>query len=143
MSKSVSEWCGVRLKAESPSMRQTQVVTYGVDGVLAERLRELAQLKRFRLRETSQLSACANLVQASPPSALVLVLGHDLERELALLELVHASVPGTATIVIGETDNPVLAGLAWELGATFVLFPPTPVEWLGDLLGSILAEAGP
>jgi hypothetical protein len=124
-------------------MQQTQVVTHGVDGVLAERLRELAQAKRFRLRETSQQSACANLLQSSPPSVFVLVLGRDLERELGLLEQVHTSLPGTATIVIGEADNPVLAGLAWELGATFVLFPPTPVEWIGDLLGRMLPEAGP
>jgi DNA-binding NtrC family response regulator len=124
-------------------MRQTQVITHGVDGALAERMRELAQTKRFRLRETSQLSACANLVQSSPPSVLVLGLGRDLERELALLEKVHASSPGTATIVIGEADNAILAGLAWELGATFVLFPPTPVEWLGDLLGKMLAGEGP
>ena len=124
-------------------MRQIQVITHGVDGVLAERLRELAQMKRFRLRETSQLSACVNLLQSSPPSVLILVLGRDLERELTLLENVHASLPGTATIVIGETNNPVLAVLAWELGATFVLFPPTPVEWLSDLLASMLAEAGP
>jgi hypothetical protein len=38
-------------------VQQSQVVTYGIDGVLAERLRELAQAQRFWLRETSQLSA--------------------------------------------------------------------------------------
>ncbi len=122
-------------------MQHAQVLAHGVDSVLAERLRELAQAKRFRLRETSQLSACANLLQLSPPSVFVLILGRDLERELALLELAHTSLPATATIVIGEADNPVLAGLAWEMGATFVLFPPTPQEWLGDLLTSMLAEA--
>jgi DNA-binding NtrC family response regulator len=132
-----------RMSAATPeeatrNMRQAQVVTHGVDGALAERLRELAQTKGFRLRETSQLSACANLLDSSSPSVLVVVLGRDLERELALLELAHASMPRTATIVIGEADHPVLAGLAWELGATFVLFPPMPVEWLGDLLENML-----
>src|ERR1700722_16842515 len=107
-------------------MQQTQVVTYGLHDVLAERLRELAQARRFWLRETSQFAACRNLVQTAPPSVFVLVLGRDVERELALLEQMHACQPGTATIVVGETDNPALAGLAWELGATFALFPPLP-----------------
>src|SRR5437764_10321840 len=100
-------------------MHQTQVLTYGIEGVLAERLRELAQTKRFWLRETSQFAACRSVVQASPPSVFVLVLGRDLPRELTLLEEVHASLPGTAVIVVGEADNPVLAGLAWDLGGTF------------------------
>jgi DNA-binding NtrC family response regulator len=120
-------------------MQQALVVTYGVDSILVQRLRELAQARRFRLRETSQLTACQGLVHASSPSVLVLMLGRDLERELALLERVHATLPKTAIIVIGDTDNPVLAGLAWDLGASFVLFAPMPTEWLADLVGRMLA----
>lgn len=124
-------------------MQQTEVLTYGIDGALAERLRELAQARRFWLRETSQFSACQNLLATSPPSVLILVLGRDLERELALLERVHACLPGTATIVVGEADNPALAGLAWELGATFALFPPTPAETLVGLITSLLPVSMP
>jgi DNA-binding NarL/FixJ family response regulator len=114
-------------------MQQTQILTYGVDGVLGERLRELAQTRRVWLRETSQLAACRNLLHALP-GVFVLGLGRDLENELALLELAHAALPGTAIIVIGEADNPALAGLAWELGATFAIFPPTPMETISDIL---------
>jgi DNA-binding NtrC family response regulator len=124
-------------------MQQTQVLTFGVHGVLAERLRELAQERRFWLRETSQVAACRNLVQSSPPSVFVLALGRDLERELVLLEQVHACVPTTATIVVGETDHPALAGLAWELGATFVLFPPTAVEMITEMVGRLLPGRAP
>jgi DNA-binding NarL/FixJ family response regulator len=119
------------------TMQQTQVLTYGIDGVVAERLRELAQAQRFRLRETSQLSACLNLAQTSP-SVFVLALGRDLERELALLEQVASTLPGTPTIVVGDTDNPALAGLAWDLGATFALFPPTPGERITEIVASLL-----
>jgi hypothetical protein len=119
-------------------MHQTQIVTYGVEGVLAERLRDLAQTRRCWLRETNQLAACQNLLQSSPPSVFIVRLGRDLERELTLLERVHASLPATATIVIGEADNPVLAGLVWELGATFALFPPTPVEVVTEVVVRIL-----
>jgi DNA-binding NtrC family response regulator len=124
-------------------MHQTQVLTYGIVGVLAERLRELAQAQRFWLRETSQFSACQNLVQTSPPSVFVLVLGRDLERELSLLEQVHTCAPGTPVLVVGETDNPALAGLAWELGATFALFPPTPVDRIMELVVRLLPGSTP
>ena len=124
-------------------MQQTQVLTYGMHGVLAERLREMAQTRRFWLRETSQFSACQNLVQSSPPSVFVLVLGRNLERELALLEQVHACMPGTPTIVVGDADHPSLVGLAWELGATFALFPPTSVELITELVARFLPAAQP
>jgi DNA-binding NarL/FixJ family response regulator len=124
-------------------MHQTQIVTYGVEGVLAERLKELAQARRCWLRETNQLAACQNLVQTSPPSVFILRLGRDLERELAMLERVHACLPATAIVVIGEADNPVLAGLVWELGATFALFPPMPVEMITDVVSSILSGEKP
>jgi hypothetical protein len=122
-------------------MQQTQVVTYGVDGILAEHLRELAQARRLRLRETSQIAACQNLLESAAPSVFVLVLGRDLGRELALLELAHACLPATAAIVVGESDHPALAGLTWELGAAFAAFPPTPIERVPELLSQILAEA--
>ncbi len=119
-------------------MQQTQVLTFGIAGVLAEQLREQAQRQRFWLRETSQLSACRNLLISSLPGVLILVLGRAVEQELALLEEVHACVPGTRVIAVGETDNPALAGLAWELGAAFVLFPPTPMEMITELVERLL-----
>lgn len=124
-------------------MQQTQVITYGIDGVLAERLRELAQSRRIWLRETSQFGACRDLVFESPPSVFLLMLGKDLERELALVEQVHVCLPGTQTIVVGETDHPALAGLAWDLGANYVLFPPTPVEMIAEVIVKMLPESAP
>jgi DNA-binding NarL/FixJ family response regulator len=124
-------------------MQQSQVVTYGIEGKLAERLRELAETHRLALRETSLLSACRNMVQSSPPSLLILRLGSHLERELALLEQVHACLPKTAVIVLGEADNPVLAGLVWELGATFALFPPAPMEQIVEVILRLLPENAP
>src|SRR6185369_4363489 len=122
-------------------MQQAQIVTYGIDGPVALRLRELAQERRFRLRETSQVSAFHNLVQSTAPPIAVLVVGRDLERELTLLEQIRATLPATAVIVVGETDNPTLAGLAWDLGATFVLFPPTAPEAIGDVVVRLLEVA--
>ncbi len=122
-------------------MQQAQIVTYGIDGVLAERLREFTQARRIWLRETSQHAACRNLVNTTAPPIVIIVLGADLERELTLIERVHESVPETAIIAIVETDNPTLAGLAWDLGAAFVLAPPMPIERIIELIERILDEA--
>jgi DNA-binding NarL/FixJ family response regulator len=121
-------------------MQQAQVITHGIEGALAERLRELALAQRFRLRETSQFAACQNLVRAAAPSVLVLRLGSHLDRELAFIEEVHACLPETAVLAIGAADNPVLAGLVWELGATFAVFPPTPAEAILDVITSLLSR---
>ena len=126
-------------------MHQTQIQTYGIDGVLAERLRELAQAKRFWLQakrpKWRRVAVCCN--PRRRPTIFVIVLGRDLERELTLLEEVHACLPGTATIAGGEADNPRLAGLAWEMGATFAVFPPMPVERISDLNVTVLQEPTP
>ena len=124
-------------------MQQAQILTFGIEGPLAQRLREVAEARRCWLRETSQLSACRNLLQSSPMSAFVLLLRHDLDRELALLDEAHACLPGMPIVAVGDTDHPVLAGLAWELGATFVLFPPTPIETISDVMDRILSSEAP
>ena len=99
-------------------MQQAQVLTYGIDGVLAERLRELAQTRRFWLRETSQLPACQNLLQTSPPSVFVLVLGHGYPAassafwyQLALT----STLAGNLTLV-GSVANLIVAEAAAKEG---------------------------
>jgi hypothetical protein len=67
-----------------------------------------------------------------------LKLGQDLDSDLALLERVTVLFPDVATVVVGEYENPVAAGLAWDLGAAFVLFPPLPREMLADVLAGLL-----
>lgn len=121
-------------------MQKTQILTYGIEGVLVEHLRALAQTHRYWLREAGRFAACLSALQTSPPRIFVLRLGRDIARDLALLEQVHACLPATATIVIGEADNPVLAGLAWELGATFALFPPMPVERVTEVIQRLARE---
>ncbi len=120
-------------------MQQTQILTFGLTGIAIESLRELATSRRIWLRETSHAEACQNLLQEGP-TVFIVQLGRDLERELSLVELAHECSPRSATIVIGETDNAALAGLAWEIGAAYVLFPPTPVERLAEIVTFMLRE---
>jgi DNA-binding response OmpR family regulator len=105
-------------------MRYPQVLVYENDGRLAELLRRESESRRWSLREPRRQESCLRLLARGGPSVLVLKVGADLTREFTLLERVAWLYPEAAVVVVSDTENPALAGLAWDLGASFVLFPP-------------------
>jgi hypothetical protein len=122
-------------------MRYPQLLVYESDGRIAElfrRQRQEEKSRRFALREPRGQESCLRLLRRGGTSALILKVGKDLVRELTLLERVTWLCPETAVIVAGDTENAVLAELAWDLGARFVLFPPLPREWLPALVDGFL-----
>ncbi|MCI0457737.1 MAG: hypothetical protein L0Z62_12265 [Gemmataceae bacterium] len=121
-------------------MRYPQVLVYETDGLLAGLLRRAEKSRAWSLREPRRLESCLRLLRRGGPSVLVLKLGRDLEQELALLERVHARFPETATVVVGDLDYPQLAGLAWDLGAAYVVFPPLPRTLLPELVAGLLEK---
>ncbi len=123
-------------------MHHAQLIAYGVEGRLAELLDELARACSLWLREVRHVKTCMNLLRQGA-GVLVLRVGKDLDKELALLEQVTHLFPTTKTIVVGSVDNPALAGLAWDLGAAYVLLPPRPLEMIGEIVGGFLPELKP
>jgi hypothetical protein len=65
-------------------------------------------------------------------------VGHDLEREFALLERAVWLYPDGPAVVVADGDRPDLAGLAWDLGAACVLLPPQPRERLPEIVASLM-----
>jgi DNA-binding NarL/FixJ family response regulator len=120
-------------------MHYPQLLIHETDGQLAAELRELASKKqRWSLREPRQREGCLRLLQHGGPSILVIKVGRDVENELTLLEQVSWLSPETRIVAVSDTANPLLADLAWDLGATFVLFPPQPRERLLELVESLM-----
>lgn len=126
-------------------MRFPQVLIYENDGRIAELLRREERSRQWSLREPRRPESCLRLLRRGGPSVLVLKVGTDLLQELTLLERVHWLYPDTVPVVVGDTANPQVAGLAWDLGASLVLFPPQPryslIELLSRVLEPPLAEA--
>jgi DNA-binding NarL/FixJ family response regulator len=120
-------------------MQQAQILAYGADGALAARLDELARSQGLWLRAVQHVRACRSLLRQGGPAVLVVVLGRDLVQELTLLHEVSLAFPETAAVVIGDTDHPALAALAWDLGARCVLQPPQPVELLPEIVMRLLS----
>jgi hypothetical protein len=121
-------------------MRQAQVVVCETDGRLAELLRERAVAAGWWLRELRHPARVAGVLRQGGAAVVVLKTGRDLEREFAVLERIGRRFPETATVVVGDAEQPALAGLAWDLGARFVLFPPLPREQLPDIVAGLMGE---
>lgn len=126
-------------------MRHPQVLVYENDTRISAMLEEVAREKQWLLRHPRQLSECLALLRRGGPNALVLKVGQHLEFEMTLLERVKVLCPDTAAVVVCETiayDLRELAGVAWELGADYVLFLPQPRNFLPEIVAGLL-QANP
>lgn len=119
-------------------MQHPQILVYESDGVLAGRLQPLARQQKWPLREPRQSESFATLLQREAPTVFVLKLGRNLTAEFELLDRVQWLYPETATVVVGDHADAALAGLAWDLGASYVLFPPQPRERLADVVVALM-----
>src|ERR1700722_5236498 len=107
-------------------MQYPQVLVHERDGRLATLLRAVIEERGLRWpgREPRALAGCRRLLQRGGPAVLVVRGGRDLERELTLLERVAWLRPQTATVFVGDAEHAPLAGVAWDVGASYVLLPP-------------------
>jgi hypothetical protein len=122
-------------------MRLAQLLVYESDGKLAEGLRALSNERGVWLREVRQEKACLSALRRAAAGVLVLKVGRDLGREMALLQSAAWLFPETAVIVVGDADYPGLSALALDLGAHFVLFRQHPLEMLTDIVSHLLPAA--
>jgi hypothetical protein len=115
-----------------------QIVVYEWDGRLAALLRTTAEERRWALREPRQAGACLRLLRRGGPGVLVLRAGRNLEQELGLLERAAWLFPDVPAVLVGDAEQAVLTGLAWDLGARCVLVPPHPRERLPEVVAGLM-----
>lgn len=147
------------------SMRYPQIVVYETDGSLARQLRPLAEKEHWLLREPRQPEACLRLLQCNEPSVLVLKVdpGFDkkptahrgadkgadpvsnadekLFKQYSVLESVHSLYPDSPVVAVMQTADAELDGLAWDLGASYVLDPQQPRERLPEIVAGLMQAA--
>ena len=121
-------------------MRIPQIVVYEKDGRLKLQLAELAEQRRWALRETRQPDSCLAHLSQGGSAVVVIKAGRDLERELGLLERVVWLYPEAAVVIVGDGDRPHWAGAAWDLGAAYVLLPPQPPERLSEIVAGLMGD---
>jgi hypothetical protein len=114
------------------------------DGRLAGILRPFAEVHRWQLREEQHEDDVLKWLARGRPGVLVLRLGRDLEREVALLARATWALPDADVVVVAEGDNGRLAGLAWDMNASFVLTPPSARDDLPEIVvGLMQLKRGP
>lgn len=122
-------------------MNYPRVVVYERDGRLAQLLRQPVQERGWALREPRQTETCLRELAGGSPTVFVLKVGAKLEQELSILERTSWLEPETRTVVVGDVEHESLADLAWDLGASYVLFPPLPREWLAEIVSRLMERA--
>ena len=124
-------------------MRHPQVVVYESDGWLAGQLEELAGENAWLLRQSRDPGACVNLLAQGGPSLLMLKLERNLVGELTLLADLRERAPDCPAVVVSDVkldaeQRLTLAGLAYDLGARCVLFPPLTQTLLEDVVSGLM-----
>jgi DNA-binding NtrC family response regulator len=121
-------------------MHRAQVIVYETDGRITQMLRAHGGAQGWWLRAVRNPERIVSLLHPGDTSVVILKTGRDLEREFAVLERISRAFPETATIVVGDAEQPTVAGLAWDLGARFVLFPPMPREQLPEIVTKLMGR---
>ena len=122
-------------------MRSPQIVVYESERWAAELLRATAEIWQWALRELRDEAAIVRALHQGGPSVLAFEVGGDLKRELALLGRLTWLCPEASTVAVSSVTSTELAGLAWDLGADYVLAPPLPRDALLPVVLGLMETA--
>jgi hypothetical protein len=123
-------------------VRHPQLLIYRGDARLATQLQIQIDAGRWLLRKPGDLAECLEMSSRGGLNVLVLRLGRDLDDELSTVERVHYLAPDTAIIVVGDAEQAAVAGIARDLGAQFVLFPPLSRDLLPEVVAGFMNPEG-
>ena len=122
-------------------MRSPQLLIYENGDRLAGLVREQAKQQQWTLRSPRSVESCLRLVEPGGPTVIVLELGLHVPAEMRLLEQCSQRVPDVPVLVVSDSDNAQLTGIAWDLGARFVFCPPQQREQLPEIIAGLMEAA--
>jgi hypothetical protein len=123
------------------AMRSPQIVVYESQRGFADLLRGTAEVWQWPLRELRDEAAIVRALHLGGPSVLVVEVGNDVECDLALLGRLTWLCPEAMTVAVSNVAGAELAGLAWDLGADYVLAPPQPRDALLPVVLGLMETA--
>ncbi len=124
-------------------MRHPQLLVHESDGRSGRSAAAAGRAKQMAAARATAAIGMSALVRPRRTRRVGPARGRDLERELATLEQVSWLYPDAATVLVGDSDPPWLAGLAWDLGARWVLLPPQSRERLTEIVTGLMGRYQP
>jgi DNA-binding NtrC family response regulator len=122
-------------------MRSPQVVIYEPESRLTGLLRAEAEARRWTLRTATSPDSCLRLLRQGGPSVVVVKAGADVKSAMELLERCTWLYPEAPAVLVSDGENPPLAGLAWDLGARYVLAVVDARERLPGVVAGVMEGA--
>ena len=115
-------------------MRSAELLAFGVEGTLSDRLAAWALDRGLWYRPVQHAPALRNLLRKGSRGVLLIRMGRDLPAEMELLRDAKHEFGELTAIVVGDVDHPLLEGLAYELGASAVMFPTRGVDDMFEMI---------
>ena len=120
-------------------MLHPQIVVFERESRLGPLLRDLAAQQRWALREPRQRTLCWEHLEQATTTVLVIRVERPADAELALLGQAARECPQVALVAVGGADDAdTLAGLCWDLGADYALFPPLSRDLLPEVVRGLM-----
>jgi DNA-binding response OmpR family regulator len=122
-------------------MLHPQIVIYESDGALAGQIGDLARDNRWIVREARQADACLAFLGEARPAVLLLKLGQKPTDEFGLLARLQTVCPECPVVLVSDlkADSAGIAGLGYDLGARYVMFPPVTRSGIEDVVAGLMA----
>lgn len=120
-------------------MLHPQVIVYEHDSRIAALLKDLVTAERWALRQPRQRDVLWQLLRQHCPTVLIIAIEKEADAELKMLQEVAWRCPTVAIVAVGSVDDAEkLAGLCWDLGADFALFPPLSRDLLPEVVRGLM-----
>jgi len=115
-------------------MRSAELLAHGIEEPLGSRLAAWTLDHGIWYRSVQRRAAVRGLLAKGSRGILLIRLGRDLADELHLVREVADAYADVMVVVLGDLDHPLLEGMAYDLGAAAVLFPPRGIDELFEML---------
>lgn len=123
-------------------MLHPQITVHDRESRLAPLLKDIAAAERWALRELRQKEVLWQALRQNCPTVLVLGVSREADSALQLLPEVRWRCPSVAIVAVGSVDDAdKLAGLCWDLGADYALFPPLSRDLLPDVVRGLMLRS--
>jgi hypothetical protein len=128
-------------------MQHPQIVIYEADGWLAAQVVELAREHSWLVRESRRPEACLALLHDCRPAVLLVKLDRKMIDEFQLIAAARERVPECPIAVFsdvkfeGAAQRASLAGLAYDIGVRYVMFPPLTKTLIEDVTAGLMTAA--